>query len=57
MKRSTQERRQRRTRTLRVMWNSEEFVSNAAFAIVPDLAHTDARLFVAFGWGENFTDR
>jgi hypothetical protein len=57
MKRRAEERRQWCARIFRVMRDSEEFVGNAPLAIVPDFTHADACLFVAFGWGENITDR
>jgi hypothetical protein len=57
MKRGAQERRQRCASVFRIVRDPEKLIRDTAFTIVPDLAHTDARLFIAFGWGENITDR
>ena len=57
MKRGAEEGGQWRARILRIVGDSEEFVCDAPFAIVPDFTYADARLFVTFGGGENITDR
>lgn len=57
MKRGAEKRRQRPPRASAIVRDSEKLIRDAAFAIVADLAYADARLLVAFGWGENITDR
>jgi len=57
MKCGAEKRRQRSACTSTIVRDSKKLIRDASLAIVSDLAHANSGLLVAFGWGENITDR